>query len=175
VWLPTDVGLVAWTYDSALMTFGFTPAGGRIYLVGLKLAAAANVSKLYMYISAVVTGLTSGQNLMGLYDPNTGNRLGLSVDCTSSWGATGLKPIPLTSTVPLPAGVVWVAMLCNGTQAATNLWGQAGGGVAGFGVASGSTLRNGIYSATTQTALPASIVPANVSTVQGNPWVGAQT
>ena len=162
-WQPADHNLDAWTFDPALAQGSGTPTTGVLQLGKIKLGAAASVASIIATVTATGTGLTSGQNLAGLYD-SSGTRIATTADQTTAWGTTGAKTMALTGgPYTLTAGVYYGALLANAsTTAPTFLTGHS---------TSSSTLNIGLTTATSRyltsgsglTSLPSSVTLASAS------------
>ena len=132
----SGAGIKTWTGNpaynaSAAVTFG------QIRLNKVWLRAAATLSTVNLFITTAGAGLTSGQNLVALYDAS-GNQVAVSADQTTAWGSTGLKAAAMTTPYAAAAGGYYVAILANGTTTAPSfgVHGNAGGSPAlNFGLA----------------------------------------
>jgi len=111
---PILNGAVAWSMDPVRATTANTPGSGSLSLSRVFVNYKATITNLYLSVQAAGSGLTAGQNLVGMYDAN-GNRVGISADQTSAWGTTGSKTAALTMTGALEPGVYYLAFLSNGT------------------------------------------------------------
>lgn len=111
---PILNGAVAWSMDPVRASVANTPGSGSLSLSRVSVNYKATITNLYLNVQAAGSGLTAGQNLVGMYDAN-GNRVGISADQTAAWGTTGSKTAALTMTGPLEPGIYYLAFLSNGT------------------------------------------------------------
>jgi hypothetical protein len=122
----------------------------RIYV-----PTTVTTTTVFLYVSVIGATLTSGQNLVGLYNA-AGTRVAVTADQSANWTSTGLKTISWASSFAIPSpGVYYVAILSNGTTPAT----FAGSG--GFsGLYNANTTGASLVHAdgpTAQTTMPSSI------------------
>ena len=109
-----DAGWIAWNYDPALGQGSTGLVTGQLYMARIDVMTATTaINAIYAVMTAGST-LTSGQNLVGLYN-STGTLLASSADQSASWTSTGLKVTPFVSSVPIPAGTYHLGFLSNGT------------------------------------------------------------
>lgn len=154
-WQPQDHGLKAWTQDPAgCGSVGSASTAGVIYLSKVLLRNAGTVSNLYYTVTNAGSGLTAGQNLVGLYD-STGTKLVEAADQTTPMSSTGTKTAAITPQA-LAAGSYYIALLTNGTTPPQFM---RGGGASGSALNVGLTVATGRFLdfGTGQTTLPASI------------------
>lgn len=153
---PADFGLISWALDFAVADQNFSLTSGQIRLIQLKLRAAATITNICLGGTTAATAATAGQNFVGLYDA-AGNRLAQSADCTTQFGTTGGKTIPLTAPYAAAAATYYVAILYVGTGTAMSCW--AGSNQSPAPVNFGLTVATARYLAgpSAQTSLPASI------------------
>lgn len=154
-WQPQDHAMKAWTQDPAgCGSVGSASTAGVIYLSKVILRNAGTVSNLYYTITSAGSGLTAGQNLVGLYD-STGVKLVEAADQTTAMSSIGTKTAAITPQA-LAAGSYYIAFLTNGTTPPQLM---RGGGASGSALNVGLTVATGRFLdfGTGQTALPASI------------------
>lgn len=154
-WQPQDHALKAWTQDPAgCGSVGSASTAGVIYLSKVLLRNAGTVSNLYYTVTNAGSGLTAGQNLVGLYD-STGTKLVEAADQTTPMSSTGTKTAAITPQA-LAAGSYYIALLTNGTTPPQFM---RGGGASGSALNVGLTVATGRFLdfGTGQTTLPASI------------------
>lgn len=154
-WQPQDHTLKAWTQDPAgCGSVGSASTAGVIYLSKVLLRNAGTVSNLYYTVTNAGSGLTAGQNLVGLYD-STGTKLAEAADQTTPMSSTGTKTAAITPQA-LAAGSYYIALLTNGTTPPQFM---RGGGASGSALNVGLTVATGRFLdfGTGQTTLPASI------------------
>jgi hypothetical protein len=171
---PSELGFAAWTYNPLLLintpTGVALPTAGVVFLWKMTVAAAVSVTNIRVNMITAGATLTTGQNFAGLID-STGAKIATTGDMTTTWtGATGLIDMPLTSgpfTVNPP--FCWAAFVFNGTTGpsfmrTTNISAAyANGKLTAANTKYGSIL-------TGQTAIPASITPASISTNPQTYW-----
>lgn len=161
---PADHGLTTWTQDPATCGAGDEAlTAGVLYLMKVKVVDRSTlVTNVHVTISTAGSGLTSGQNLAGLYN-SSGTLLSGSADLTTPFGSAGFKTIPLTAPQTLAVGTYYVGVLTNGTTPPRLLRGtsfSASGLNANLSTATARFLTSG----TTQTALPSSVTLGSAST-----------
>lgn len=169
---PTDQGLKGWAYDPISVRTGVAPSVGVLNLIKVKLPVATSITNVVVYINALGTLLTSGENFVGLYSSN-GTLLGTSADQTAAWGSTGVITAALTGG-PFTAGpgFVWVAILSNGSAApqfgaSANLNGTLVNGPVAAGLDRFATQGTGLV------ALPTPTITVASNTATGNAWWAA--
>ena len=121
-WAATDLGYVGYAFDPAFQSNAGTTrliTSNVLNLIGVQVRTPAAVAHVECYVIAAGSGLTTGQNLIGLYDSG-GNLRGYTADQTSAWTAAGYKQaIALTAqtagSLNLTPGLYWVALLGNGS------------------------------------------------------------
>lgn len=166
-----DHGLLAWTQDPATCPASGTVTAGVVYLSKIKIVNRSTVVSNILYaVSGSPSGLTSGQNFVGIYN-SSGTLLATSTDQTTNFGSTGAKTGALSAPVTLAVGFYYVAFLINGTTPPSFM-----GGSNSFQTGLNSGLTTGtarsLSSGTTQTALPSSIILSS-GTMNGNlRWAG---
>jgi hypothetical protein len=106
---PADHGFITWSYDPSLASSS-TAMGttGILHLVKVKLAAAATVTGVGLYISTVGSSVSGGY--VALYD-STGTRVAVSSAITTAWQATGYVQNAFTGTYSAAAGTYYAAIL----------------------------------------------------------------
>ncbi len=116
--LPNDQNLLAWAYDPALSLQSSIPTLGQLQLIRVILRTQQTVSKIYVQVNTLGSGLTSGENLLGLYT-SAGSLIDSCGDQTSGWntgtGTAGLTTGTLGSSHLLVAGNYYVVFVTNGT------------------------------------------------------------
>lgn len=169
-WSPTDQGYAAWTYDPALSAGSTLVPTGTLNLMRIAVRAPKTLTDMTICSTVAGSGLTAGQNFVGLYDAS-GNRLALSADQSASWASTGVKIIPFTAPAVVPAGFFYLAILVNGTTAPQIQRGQTN---AANAVNAALSTANSRYASSGAglTALPATFTPGAV-TQQPIAWWGA--
>jgi hypothetical protein len=124
-WVATDSAWAAWAYDPN--GIGNTAArlitAATLNLIGLQVRSPRTVANVTLMLAGKGATLTSGENLVGLYN-SAGGLVGYSADQSSAW-APGGTPTAATVTASLTAqsagsltltpGLYWVALLGNGT------------------------------------------------------------
>ncbi|MEU9349043.1 hypothetical protein AB0D74_48385 [Streptomyces sp. NPDC048278] len=173
LWVPSDHGLKAWSFDPACSSpNGTALSTGFIYLVELILRQADTLSNVHAVIGTAGSGLTSGQCLAGYYT-TAGSRAGITADQSTVWNSVGSKAMPLLTPYVAPAGKLFAAFLFVGTTSPVFACGSTLGNTFTPGNAN---LSVGAYrfcrSASGQTALPASITLSGYTPDANNLWAG---
>ncbi|MFL4947496.1 hypothetical protein ACJ6WE_09000 [Streptomyces sp. MMS24-I31] len=168
--LPSEQGLLAWTYDpnQAGHVTAQSNAGvaGRITLTRIILRKAITWSNIWVGLAGVDTGATLANNYLGVYD-NAGNLKGATADLSSQLIVAGnAKALPFALTAPFtaPPGIYFIAMLLNGTWTTNSFTFKCSG--AGSSTNAGLSAPNLRYSSvlTGQTSLPSTISLASQAT-----------
>lgn len=137
------------------------PTSGTTYSIRCYVPASCTLNSLAMRVATIGSGLTAGQNLLGVYSA-AGAQLGTSADQSTTWaGTTGSKTMALSTPVSLTGGVyIYIVVLSVGTTPPT-FNRTTNSGTENMGL-TGASIRWGVI-ATGQTALPASFTPANIT------------
>lgn len=166
--LPSEQGLLAWTYDPNMA--GHVTAqssggvAGRITLVRIPVRRTITWSNIWLGLSGIDAGATLANNYLGVYD-TSGALRGTTADISAMLMTSAIaKPFPLASPFAATPGMYYIAMLLNGTWTTNSLHFKASG--AGVSVNAGLAAPNLRYSnlLTSQTSLPSSLTLANQST-----------
>ncbi len=170
--LPQDQNLLAWTYDPVLQTGTTSPAAGVVLLARVMVRQTTTITNVLVSVVTAGSGLTAGQNFVGLYD-STGTLLSASADQSTPWASTGLKVAALSAPQLVQPGVYYLAVLANGTTppliARSTVQGSA---TVNAGAPAGAPRY--ATSGAAQTALPASISLAGAA-LTAAAWWGAVT
>lgn len=166
---PHDHGLITWTHDPAtLRSTGATVTSGSVYLCKVKIVNRSTiVSNIHVGIETAGTGLTSGQNFVGLYD-SSGTRLAVSADQTTAWGTTGGKTAAITPQT-LAVGSYYVAILSN-TGTSTPAFSLGAGGSLNINVGLTTGTARFLVGPAAQASLPASITLSSQTQNAGARW-----
>ncbi|MGQ5602944.1 glycosyl hydrolase family 28-related protein [Streptomyces sp. EKS3.2] len=133
-WQAHEHNLKAWTQDPATCgSTGSANTSGVLYLSKVILRFPTTINSVYVTVTSAGTGLTTGQNLVGLYDAN-GVKVSESADQSAVFNSVGTKNVSIASK-SLAAGTYYVAVLTNGSTPPSLM---RGGG------ASGSALNVGL-------------------------------
>lgn len=168
--LPSEQGLLAWTYDpnQAGHVTAQSNAGvaGRITLTRIILRKAITWSNIWVGLAGVDTGATLANNYLGVYD-SSGNLKGVTADLSSQLVVAGnAKALPFALAAPFtaPPGIYFIAMLLNGTWTTNSFTFKCSG--AGSSTNAGLSAPNLRYSSvlTGQTSLPSTISLASQAT-----------
>jgi hypothetical protein len=180
-WTPPDQGLLAWNYDPSLAGTTWVPTSttnGYLFLTAMILRQSQTLTNiLYGLSGAQTSGLTSGQNLIGLYN-SSGTLLTQTADQTTIWSTTADQKVNVvpwqTVQTSLAAGKYYVAFLYNGvtTGAALNFKASGAGTTANAGQ-TGASLRYGVITGTA-TSLPSNITLSSMATPSpfNSQWLG---
>lgn len=150
---------IAWTMDPCQASSSNNPASGAISINRVIVNYKATVTNFLCSVITAGSGLTAGQNLVGIYDGN-GNRVGISADQSVAWTTTGNKTAALTMTGPLEPGIYYLAFLTVGTTPPKFYGGSAVAAVQNINFAT-APFRFSFLSG--QTSLPATITPSAFS------------
>ena len=158
---PAEQSMNTWTYDPVIASSGTLLVSGTVYMAKLRVTAPFTTDTAH-YRVAAGTGLTAGQNFVGLYDA-AGTRVAVSADLSTDWASTGTKATPWAATAALSIGYYYMAWLSNGTTPVTiTRGGSISTAILNIHLTN-ATLRwsTGGTGLTGLTALPASITMAN--------------
>ncbi len=119
---PPDRGWFGWTNDPETAASSTALAtSGTVYVFGVHIPDACNITNLVTQITTLGGTLTSGQCFAGIYQGGT--LLGATVDQSAVWaspGTTGVKSMAISGgPVAVAAGEIQVAFLFNGTTGPT--------------------------------------------------------
>jgi hypothetical protein len=165
LWVPRNHSLVGWSYSPEAVVAGQTGTAGTVYLAGIQVNRATNVTNIYWGIGIVGVGPTAGQNFVGLF--NSAGTLLASTGVDANVTTTDLQTTAISSTAVTP-GLYWVAFLFNASTMP---------GLYRAGFVSGSLVNVGQSAAgyrfatngTSKTAL-ANITPGSNSRSQNTYW-----
>ncbi len=169
-WPANGHGLQWWSFPLDSINGSGALTLGTVYLRRMVSNYTGSISHLDLVLNAGGSGLTSGQNLMGIYDKNL-NLLQSSVDQTSAWASSGAKQAALNATVNVVQGqTYWIGWVCNGSTCISPFKSGAGAAAYNYGQSAG-TLTYATHSTTGQTSMPSTLVisSSNVSPF----WAGA--
>lgn len=174
LWVPSDHGLKAWSFDPACSSpNGTTLSSGFIYFVELILRQPDTLSNIHAFLGTAGSGLTSGQCLAGYYT-TAGARVGLTADQSTVWNSAGNKVMALQSAYSAPAGKLYAAFLFVGTTSPTFACGSTLGATITPGNANLSVSNYRFCrSASGQTSLPTSVTLSAFTPDANNLWAGA--
>lgn len=161
-------GFISWNYDPESASSTNSLTSGTIWMHKIYIPAST-VNSIGLTVSTAGSGLTAGQNLVGLYTL-AGSKLGQSVDQTSFWNSTGFKNCALSAPVVIStSGYYYVAVLSVGTTAPIST--SSNGLQSTFNAnTSGATLRHA-SALTGQTTLPSSITTSSNTSTGTSTWV----
>lgn len=112
---PNERGFISWTQQpESTQSVGTAPPTGSMRLQRHKVRKSTTITNLHVVVLTVGSGLTAGQNFLGLYD-SAGNLLAQSADQSTAWTGAGLKTTPLTTPYVAAAGDYYVGILAVGT------------------------------------------------------------
>jgi hypothetical protein len=184
---PSSLGLKAYNYPYvwATGTGSAVTTAGALYLAKIPIVGNTLVTDIYIKIATAASGLTSGQNFVGLYN-SSGTRVATSADLTATIGTnTGVITCAMATPYTTPSSdYYYVGMFFNAGTTQPVLSAYTGfvtvtTSVATFGSATtfGNTAAKFPFSVSATgsntTALPASITMAsNTATGAYTLWVG---
>jgi|SRR6516164_5657821 len=162
-----DHGLQAWAFDPSNATGTYTLAtAGTVYVVALKVNPRL-ISNIVVGVTTAGGTLTASQCFAGLYQGGT--LIGTTADQSTAWGTTGVKTMALASPVIPLGGLVYAALVFNGTTGPTLAAGTGVQSVNNVGLTA-ATSRYGTANTSVTTALPTTL--ATVANLAQAPWVG---
>lgn len=111
---PSASGYLAWTADPLVApTSASTGTAKTLYLNALYVAAAATTTKVYFVITTGATGVTSGNNWIGLFSSSGTVVASAAIDSVIT--GTGLQTVSWSSSALLTPGLYWVGFVANAT------------------------------------------------------------
>lgn len=171
VWVPSDYGLLGWSYPPEVVQNNAVVSNGVVTLIKIKLSTAQTITNVIAHVTTAGSALTSNQNFAALYN-SSGNRLGVTADQSSAWASAGTKIMTLTTPVSVSAGTYYVALLANASTPPA--FGCTTGGsstmIANLGGTGASARFGSVLSA--QTSMPSSFTPSAVSGSVAAFWAG---
>jgi hypothetical protein len=157
---PADLGVIAWTYPPLLATNNIALTAGTVYAARVPLPAyPVTVSNITIGVYTQGSGLTSGENLVALYD-NSLSLQAVSADQSAAWASGGMKTAAIGPVV-LNVPECYVAVLANGTTP-PNLVRAGGPGIGPSVLIRGAAfplVPVFAHSSTGQTAMPSRLSP----------------
>lgn len=159
-----DQNLIAWTYDP-LQAISFTSTSpGTLALLRIIIRKPQTLTNVIYAVTAGGTGLTVGENSVGLYT-FAGNLVAHTADQTTEMSGVGIITAAWSTPYAASAGEYWVAILNNGssTPSYARMGATALSDLASVGLTA-ATRRFGSYGSGL-TALPATITPASIGAV----------
>lgn len=179
--LPSEQGLLAWTYDPSMAghVTAQSNAGvaGRITLVRIMIRRQITWSNIWIGLAGADGAASLSNCYLGVYD-STGTLKGVTADISSSL-TSGATPKALALATPFTAtpGAYFIALLLGGTWTTNTFTLKSSG--AGISVNANLSAPNLRYSnmLTGQTSLPSSLTLANqatsiITTGWGSQWYG---
>ena len=165
-----DHGLLTWTQDPAtLRSTGDNVTAGVVYLAKVKIVERSTVVSNILYgVVTAGTGLTAGQNFVGLYN-SSGTRLAVSADQTTNFGSAGTKTAAITPQT-LAVGNYYVAILVNLTPGTIPQFATGAGGSSATNAGLTAGTARFLTALTGQTSLPASITLSSGTVNNGSRW-----
>jgi len=116
--VPADHNAIAWTGDPGHSMGTTVPTTGVLHMVRLMIREEVTLTSVAYLVTTAGSGLTAGQNFIGLYD-STGALLRSTADQTVNFGGAAFRQANWSTPVLVPVGAYWVAFLVNGTTAPT--------------------------------------------------------
>lgn len=168
---PSDHGLAVWAFDPVAASGNQVLTAGTIYLNKVIVRQQVSVGNVVYTINVAGSGLTAGQNFLGLYN-SSGTQVAVTGEQATNWGTAGTKTTALVGgPFTLAAGFYYVAFLSNGTTPPSFMRANGGSGSAvNYGL-SASAFRFAT-NATGQTTLPSSLTLSSNATSAFAFWVG---
>ena len=162
---PVDHNLISWAYDPIHATNTYTLAtSGTVYVTQVKLNKAL-ITNIVLNVTTAGATLTSGQNFAGIYQ--NGTLLGTTADQSTAWASTGVVTAALATPVYVSQGLIYVAVVSNGTTKPTFASASAAAGI-NAGLSAGS-YRFASANTSVTTALPTTL--GTQTALAASPWV----
>lgn len=162
---PSVYGWQAWNIPLPLVTSNsqLTPGGaGVLALKRVEIPTpSAGLTFTNLIVGVSVSAVAPSNSFVGVYRPN-GLLVAQTPDQTASWATVGYKVMGAPGVVPAGDAFCWVAILVGAFTTTPSFIGQGAGITLGInGTLAAQLSEVGEYG-TGLTALPASIVPANI-------------
>jgi hypothetical protein len=159
--VPSDHGLLGWSYDPSFALSTLTPTLGTVYLSAVYIRQAVTISKLWFLQGTAATTPTSGQNWIGLVN-SSGTILSTASLDSIVTSPNAPKSATLSAAQAVTAGTYWVALLFN--AAAAPVIYKTAMPFTGFGVVNQSAATQRYATAgTSQTTLSAITMSSNAA------------
>lgn len=111
--LPSDHGLIAWSYQVDLATSTTIPTAGTVQVVKVFVPVAATITNVCLYLS---TGSTGASNCYAALYNGSKSLLSQTADQATNWNAGGgTKVIALSASQAVTAGAYYVAFWYGAT------------------------------------------------------------
>jgi hypothetical protein len=165
---PIDFGYIGWTADPIDWSSSAQDTTGVLVMTRLRAAATGTIQNIDYWTTVIGGGLTSTENLIGVYDTGqttsgVATLIGTSTDQTTNGGTLGQLTATMATGAPVSAGQdYFAAMLWVGTTIPTVACSStrcAQGGLSGL------NLRACKYSTTGLTALPTTIAAGSLAVI----------
>jgi hypothetical protein len=169
---PSRHGFLEWYFDPNLSTTGSALTSGTIYLMKISPQYNFTINNVTLVLNGTAaTNLTSGQNLVGIYN-SSGTRIAVSADQSSSWLTTGTKTISVGATSLISNQDYFIAVLSVGTGTMPTMARlSTSSGIVNVGQTN-ATQRASV-NGTSQTSLPSSLtLSSNSGTNVITIWAG---
>ncbi|EST22764.1 hypothetical protein [Streptomyces niveus] len=178
-WSPADHGLAAWAFDPALaVSTGLFPGSGGIRVTAIRLRSAASLSRFVWFATGYAGGLQSG-SWAGLYS-SAGARVAMTGDMSTATYEPaeqhdlggGTISSPFTGAYSAAAGVYYVAwrMVYTSGTGPMMLAAESGAGAPPNIFGYTPIRRFGVYSSSSATTPPSSLVIANMENGANRFW-----
>lgn len=177
-WGPADQGLLTWNYDPSAAGATWNPTArtnGYLFLTAVLLRAPATLTHvLYGLSGAQTSGLTPGENVIGLYD-SRGALVARTGDQTAIWSSTARQKVNRVAwekPYRAAAGRYYVVFLYNGVTSGLNFKASGAGATANAGAPAGRMRYSMIRS--DSTALPGTLPLGRQTTPLpfNSQWIG---
>jgi hypothetical protein len=94
-WVPVDYAFKSWSYDIAQTVNNTAPTAGVLQVVKLKTPGAISITNMYLLVAN--TPATVANAYVAIYQ--NGSLIAQSADLSSSFGASGIKTLPVSASV----------------------------------------------------------------------------
>jgi len=169
--VAADHNAIAWTGDPGMVVSVGALTFGTLYMIRLQIRETQTLTSVAYNVSAAGSGLTAGQNFVGLYNA-AGTLLRSTADQTANFGATGFYQVNWSTPVVVPAGAHYVTWLTNGATTPPSLT-RVGSWTSGpnpLNVGLTATTARSATSGAGLTALPASVTMSGRTLNATNWW-----
>lgn len=159
-WDAPDAGWLYQAFDMAACSGTSSMTSGTLYLTRVNIREACTITSLVWSQNNSASGITAGQNFIGLYS-SAGTLLGQAA-LDSPMASSGAHALAMSGgPVAVAAGYVWVAMLVNATTTPSLFRGLSTAGNSNIGLTAAQS--RWAVNGTGLTALPSSITPSSNS------------
>ena len=170
---PAMHTMIEWNGDPAVGGGGTGAlTSGSLYVFQIRAQGGKQISNVEIVVGTLGSGF-SNENSAAVFDAS-GNQISKTADQATPWASTGRKSMALAAPfTPKNGDILYVAVLCNATTPIALRIMGSNNLLANVGFSTTSASNEFGVAATSQTTMPSSITPANITqTGSVVAWVG---